>query len=115
MLELTYVSLLFMAFLTSGFGFILGDWRRFLAHTISMVLWATVAFNSFGVQPSFGSGSPVNHEGMFALAFGATFIMVIFVLDAAVGVFPQVGPGAKSGGASTTEKLKTTLRGNNKL
>lgn len=116
MLELTYVSLLFSALATAYIG-IRNDRLQVVLYATSMVLFAAFAYGSYGVIPSFGSGTPVNQPGMFVLGIGGVFVMLIFTLVAALRELPVVGADGMNAQSSDgwLNRLQNNLRGNNRL
>jgi hypothetical protein len=114
MLELTYVSLLCTAF-AAAYLAVVREQAPLVTAPAAMSLFATVAYASYGVRPSFGSGTPADYPGLFVLGMGGVLVMLIVLLRHAIATLPEVGSNDLGGQSGRLDRLKRTLRGNNRL
>lgn len=90
MLQLTYLSLLAIAFVTAKLALI--DRRaEVLTCFVSMVLFATVSVASSNVQVADGAGGlvTVQQPGLLVLGMGGALVMLVFAVLASLGKLPE--------------------------
>lgn len=89
MLANTYIVLLIIAFVAAKMG-VIDRTVEMVTMPLSMILFAAVAFASYGIDVPTGNGmATVSEQGLFVLCLGLSLVMLVYTVLAAIGRLPE--------------------------